>query len=318
MSARALRKLREDREIAQKPDLDDVDEDEEEEEDSKPSGGAFLAMMDSDSSDEEESDEEESDADKQNDGKEIEKEARVDDVARVPAQETEDSEEEEDLDAILAEFDDETDLEGLKSDVESEALFGVITSGLDFRDMDLEYVQRTHLLGGGPSDAPPAARRSRQLLFGPAKEGWGRPPHYVGGGMGMTSYDQSPAPLPWPYDASEELKNPKLWFTFQQSDTYHSLLEQYRQIQQSGDVNALCLFVADNPFCPEALLQLARVVYQTNNSAEAQALLRRALYVYESAAIKSFAPNFMDCDLPENSTFFQSLFLLTQVSSIAG
>jgi hypothetical protein len=334
--------MREDRDRHdQKVEPIDEEEDDDEEEDTKPSGGAFLAMM-GDSSSDEESDEEEVAAGSGGAAAAAAvKEVGSNQVsAGAKAQADEESastEEEEDLDAILAEFQGE-DEEELKVAATKTTVccFTELSAGLDPRDLDYESVMRTMLLGGGgeePTAAASTSRRRQAFLFGPARDGWVRPPHYVGGGIGMTSYDQHPQSLPLPYtqnDGEEEeaaaaaTAEPKNWFTFMHSDTYKKDLESYREIQQSGDVNALALFVADNPFVPEAVLQLAKVVYQTSNSHEALLLLRRVIWIHECAALKSFGPHhlnsncFVDFHQKENEIFFQALFLLAQVSSIAG
>ena len=123
--------------------------------------------------------------------------------------------------------------------------------------------------------------------------------------MGMTSYDRlngEAVQIPWPYtrgsgdiaadetitgDPSQQalsVVDPSRWYTFQQSDTYMRTISDYQQIQQSGDVNALLLFVAHHPYCTDALLQLGSVLRQTNHPHEAQQLLKRCLWVFECAA----------------------------------
>jgi hypothetical protein len=158
----------------------------------------------------------------------------------------------------------------------------------------------------------------------------------------MTTYDRDPRPIPWPYnsvsndqdqdqvqpdnqeggiDASEV--DEKHWFTFMYSETYQQDCEDYRQIQQSGDLNALVMFVAHHPFVTDALLQLTTVLYQTNHSQEGLSLLRRCLWIYECSSLLNFTREldcraFMDHDQKENSTYFRALFQLVQVSNIAG
>jgi len=158
-----------------------------------------------------------------------------------------------------------------------------------------------------------------------------KPPNYVGGGIGMTTYDDhGPRPLPWPYnDSVGEQKghvtawtNEKRWFKFMHSDSYQKDLEDYEQIQASGDFNSLVLFVIHHPFVTDALLQLSTILYQTNHSQEGLSLLRRCLWIYESSSLLSFARqldggSFMDADHHENSTYFQGLLKLVKVSNIA-
>ena len=334
MSARALRRLREDRDVAKTSELDDVSEEEKDDDSEegfveKPKVSAFALMEDS--SDEEEPDDEDSEEDTQG---RIDREAANDAVARArnvkDNDDNDDTDEEEDIDAILAEFQEDQHFKIDDAEIET-PYFAELINGLDSRDLDFESAMRNNLLGMVPEESSSNCNRrgGRQaFLFGQPKDGWTRPPHFVGGGIGMTTYEQHPHLVPWPYsllhdEEPDALKDPVRWFSFMHSDTYTNDMELYYEIQQSGDVNALASFVTDNPFIPEALLQLSKVVYQTDQSADALCLLRRALWVYECSALKSFLPNttascFVDCDQKENTPFFQSLFLLMQVSSIAG
>ena len=109
----------------------------------------------------------------------------------------------------------------------------------------------------------------------------------------------------------------------------------------SGDVNALALFVADNPYHAEASLQLSAVLFHTNNREAAMDLLKRVLWVYECAAPASFLPGggrvqkqessassggagssstpiLMDQDKEENAGFFSALFRLMRTSCMVG
>lgn len=231
MSSRAIQRLREEREAnkVESGGLDEIEEEEEEHDGSNTQQGAFLAMMD-DSDSESEDEESSNDESKGKCEGEDEGETKVTAAAAktvVPADtggreenkqphhnagglkdnEPELEQEEEDIDAILKEFEfkDET----LEQDSKPSApWFHAIVSNMDGRDLDIDYVMRTTLLGGGEEAPPPvASRRSRQtFLFGPARDGWVRPPHYVGGGIGMSNYfDQAGSNkrhLPWPYSSS--------------------------------------------------------------------------------------------------------------------
>jgi hypothetical protein len=159
----------------------------------------------------------------------------------------------------------------------------------------------------------------------------------------MTTYDRDPRPIPWPYkhgsnDPDQEAQpdnqqgamntnalevDEKQCFRFMHSDSYKQDCEDYRHIQQSGDMNSLVMFVAHHPYVTEALLQLTLVLYQTQHSAEGLALLRRCLWIYECSSLLNFTreldgDTFMDFDLSENATYFRALFRLVQVSNIAG
>ena len=251
----------------------------------------------------------------------------------------------EDLDLLLAEFevydkkvtrreDNEMPLQDQEQKQEpTTAHFKIITTTLDTRDMDFDYAMRTTLLGRPDLPEASSTRRSRTThLFGPPREAWKKPPHYVAGGIGMTSYDETPNTVPWPYTTKSQKEdrtniprtNPKQWFTFKFSETYIKQLEDYRRIQRSSDANALAIYVAHNPYVTEALLQLAAVLYQTNQSQDGLSLLRRALWILECSSVMGFQPHklqsscFLDKDRMENECYFSALFRLLQVSSVAG
>jgi hypothetical protein len=341
MSSRAIQRLRQERESERaKKEVHESEEEEDDDDDnhhgSKPKTTKFVAMMD-DSSSEEEDDDDESREDT-----EIEKETNDDDTTGKATTTTLESAEKEggevDLDALLDEFKLQDNKEPAETDTTEEkkmesCYFEIITSQMDVRDLDVEYVMRTSLLGSSESSAPQQRstnnRRARQgFLFGPPRDGWVRPPHYVGGGIIMTTYDENSRPLPWPYNdmKEEDRRSPgnDRWFTFTHSDSYSSTCDvDYNYIKATGDPNALAAFVADNPFVTEALLQLAAVLYQTNQNQEGLGLLRRTLYVYECAAVSSFTKMdgrscLMDYQQTENVSFFNALFHILRVSHVAG
>jgi hypothetical protein len=219
------------------PDLDDIEEEEEQDDERRRRRRqpAFLAMMDDSDS---ESEEDESEHEQEDP---VEPETAAEEKLlreKIVTQNDDSLEIEDDLDKLIAEF--ESRDEVIDDDKPSAAWFHVICSNLDTRDLDIDYVMRTSLLGG----AEDSTRRSRQsFLFGSARDGWPKPPHYIGGGMGMTTYDKEEgSPLPWPYhhqkDASLVEDPPwhdrKQWFTFLHSDTYQKDLKDYQQIQNSG------------------------------------------------------------------------------------
>lgn len=347
MSSRAIQRLRQERgELSstfKDPELDDIVEDDDDDDDHvERNQTAFSAMMnDSDDSESEQEDDDDDEEAKEEDEREPVKQnmqARVDGDQQdklLQKQNEPEVVDEEDLDALLAEFEEEDDAIAFEDDAKpSAAWFHVIVSNLDARDLDIDYVLRTSLLGGMTGEAPSSTnRRSRKsFLFGPPGDGWVRPPHFVGGGMGMTTYEICPEAsrpsLPWPYnqrDASNDdcqWHNPKHWLTFVQSDTYKKDLQDYERIQNSGDVNALALFVAHHPFVVEALLQLTIVLYRTNQSQDGLALLRRSLWIFECSSLSTFkvlqTSGFMDHTLSENAPYFSALFRMMQVSGMAG
>ena len=155
----------------------------------------------------------------------------------------------------------------------------------------------------------------------------------------MTTYDRDPRMLPWPYRTANTGNSTcttgccvplSQWCTFVHSDSYRRDCEDFtRVVRQSGDLNALVLFVAHHPYVTTAILQLTTVLYQTNHTQQGLELLQRSLWIYESSSLVSFVQNlqqlqnqkrtyWMDYDQPENQPFFDSLFRLIHVSCIAG
>ena len=81
------------------------------------------------------------------------------------------------------------------------------------------------------------------------------------------------------------------WHSFHRSDTYsHKMNEFNTYIANYGDVNALALFVADNPYVAEPILQLTMALYQFNDREKGMQLLKRILWIYEWACPTSFLP----------------------------
>lgn len=335
MSHRAIQRLRKERE----PELLQEEESEDEEDDGKAAGPstAFSAMLyddDSDDSDDDsssDSDQEEDDIKNLKDCNSAKEkhEQYAENKEPKPAQSENVAEQTEDLDTLLEEFkiqDKETVDVNTPEEVKA-SWFDVITSGIEARDLDIDYVMRTSLLGSNEDSAPRSSRRGRQTsVFGPPRDEWPRPPHYVGGGMGMTSYDNESWSLPWPYSDMKEGDDrcPSLdrWFKFIYSDSYKRDCEDYERIKASGDPNSLALFIAHHPFVVEPLLQLSSVLYQTNQSQEGLSLLKRALWVYECSSLNSFLKverrvGFMDMS-KENELFSSALFRLVRVCHVAG
>ena len=265
-------------------------------------------------------------------------------------EEGEEEEEEEDLDAILAEFQSKdqqtTTTTTTKKSANDQNHFcaswmDVLVASLDTRDLDIDYVMRTNLRMGDANananhnDNNTAARKGRRnatFLFGPPRDGWTRPPHYVGGGIGMMNYNnnnnkESTLDIPWPYSNLPAFCESSCWFKLQHSDTYQKdCLDYHRIIEQSGDVNALALFVTHHPYVTQALLQLSTVLYQTNQNQAGLSVLRRILWIYECCLFQSFLPQSTGCcalvdyhcPTDENKPYFDALFFLLRISHISG
>ena len=289
--------------------------------------------------------------------------------------------------------------------------------GFDVRDLDSDRAMRSLPLGGGIMVAAAVdamwddevnvgvvgargggggdGRRQRQqqrlrrhhkkYVFGMPRPEWGKPPSYVGGGIGtyeeppliredMTS-EGRPWSVPWPYnlsyntteasddvgqdkndggadggnnDINQQNKSGRItphipplskqkWFTLTMSDTYQSDDHEYRTMLTSSlqhDPNLLAMFVADHPFYAEAMLQLAMVLYYVDDRARGNELLRRTLFLYETALPSSVLPNisgsgysitndgfemFIDVErCPTDAGFLASLFRIMQLHGMLG
>jgi hypothetical protein len=330
MSYRAIQKLREERGEAIPSDDERESESEEEGDDPPSNRASAFAMMDDSSSDDDSSGSSDEGEDKDEDVYKLKKD---DDNI----EEDEDNEEKvEDLDSLLNEFkmqDDEVPKDNSQTeDTIASSWFDLITSKMDFRSLDFDSVMRTSLLGGITGEGSSSVgrgvsnRRGRQtFVFGPPKDAWPKAPRYVGGGIGMTTYDVTPRPLPWPYSdmkkGDERCPGEDRWYTFQFSDSYLRDCSDYERVQASGDANMLALFCAHHPFLVDALLQLSLVLYQTSQSQEGRLFLQRSLWVYECSFLNSFIKKtfgLMDYDQPENKSFFVSLFRMVRISHVAG
>ena len=346
MSHRALQRLRQERQpeiltsLGDDDDSDYDDDDEEDQHEPKKTNVFGAAMFNDDSSDsssdddsvEDSVDDPKNDADLKCSVNEDHKPFNADAQADADA-----DADVENLDELIKEYkvQDETQEENIATidDEQSSFYYGVIMSGIEVRDLDIDFVMRTSLLGESTesSGSGSSSRRRQNTLFGP-KTNWPRPPHYVGGGIGMRSCEEvssssSGYVLPWPYCDMKEKNmrcpSPKNWFEFIYSDSYQRDYRDLETIIASGDANNLALFVAHHPFVVEALLQLSTVMYQMNQSQEGLSLLKRCLWVFDNIVPKSFMDvknrsAFMDYQKHGNKQFFATIFRLIRVSYVAG
>lgn len=358
MSNRAIQRLRRERQGEILPSVADGDESDEDSDDDEPrmvkKSNVFASAMFDDDSDEDSEDDSEDDSDNDSDD---DSDADPDDgddpdvdsspnkkqdssvVARTDKDKKGQTSDTEDLDTLLQEYklQDAEQEEQTTSNDDNQALsqYSVITSRMEIRDLDIESVRRSFFGGAEVNDGESgtSSRRTHRHnynLFGTPSENWPRPPHYVGGGIGFKAYTDSQEtlsqPLPWPYcDMKEgDSRCPPLrnWFQFIHSDSYQRDYKDMQTIQDSGDPNAMLLFIAHHPFVVEALLQISIVMYQMNQSNEGLSFLKRALWIFECAAPKSFKAKdrcaFMDFQKGGNKAFFSTLFRLIRVSYVGG
>ncbi len=205
----------------------------------------------------------------------------------------------------------------------------------------------------------------KRCLFAQGREEWGkRPSSYIGGGLGMDvvtfgstknheddseddeSYEQtSPTSQPWPYNNEQQIlassqhyiQHFSTWHAFQRSTTYASKLEEFETyISRTGDINTLAMFLIDNPFIVEPMLQLAMFFFHTRENEKGTELVKRILWILECACTSGFLPPatassrqssndamssklmMMDHELEQNAIFFETLTLLVKNSSMVG
>jgi len=364
MSARAIRKLREDREAALAAAAEGESDDDSDEGGNnititnKGSKMAAFAMMNDSSSSSSSEEEEEEEENNEVVGEDANATKEEEPSTNAPSSQPQPQlTEEKDLDALLEEFKEHDDkkppgnvLGDAKDGSQEAAVPAVLLIGIDARDLDSDYVMRTSMLTAEPETAAAAnnsknKRRNRQtFLFGNPRD-WNnngnvKPPHYVGGGIGMATYDrdtETHRSIPWPYNhenglsfnnASDTLtestgQDRTRWYTFINSDSYDKDCLDFKRIQESGDMNALVLFVAHHPFVTEALVILAMMLYHSNQAGEGLTFLKRAMWVYETATMTGFTARvfddqcFMDYDQPENQNYFDLLFQLARVNHMS-
>ena len=313
MSSRRRRQQQEQEILARNSDSEYEEAEEEEEFIQKKPTTSFLQMMDDDSSSSSEEEEEE-----------IPKQKMIATKPKPAAlkqeeEENDDVREEEDLDAILSEFQ-QINMSTTSAAVEVlQEKENVLRKDLCLRDCDLTTTMRSVMMGTErPNKTNTKTKmKMKKYVFGIPKKEWGRPPTFIGGGLRMTNTTNSTTTPPWPYTHDDE------WLIWESSDTYQSeVLEFQNYIQSSGDINALVYFVLDHPFMIESLYALSKALQQFQDTKEyAQELLHRILYIYESAALPSFFSNSTKptkMDYLENHTFFQTLQSYLQISTSCG
>ncbi len=252
--------------------------------------------------------------------------------------------EEDDFDAILSEFQDQVQADSKNgmayiSGPASVTQHSIILHKNDPRDYDLDYTLRNMLNGttkhndkkGGSGGKK---SRSKKCLFTQPRDNWGkRPSSFVGGGLGMKLLtnkmdEENSFTPPWPY--SDENLCPshiQQWYIFDQSNTYASAMKDYdTYIRNSGDINALAMFIADNPFIVEPISHLSMFFFSIGENERGIDLLKRLLWVMECAAHTSLIHgyesvshvNLMEYEKEENQTFFNTLFRLAKTSCMLG
>ena len=361
--------------LATNEEGDDEEEEssEEEEEGAGKTGGGGFAMMLDDSDESSSEEESSSDEDEDESGSENKKadELPAPVVKSKKGNKTE-PKEEEDLDAILSDMNIQSSThdnpDGTTTTPTTAIQLPTIRSfllakqkGFDAQDLDLDYSMRSLVggqhgaLGGGGDDGMPQPpnqqgnRRQRgnqnnprgrrtlakRYLFGKPKVEWGKPPSYVGGGLGVKELtpqaleeERHSWSIPWPYnlqqhssedggEAGDENNHDvdilpttipstdnQKWYTLQMSDTYKEQDYMYQELLHSTsantshrssqgmhDPNSLAMFVADHPYFAETILQLGMVLYYINDRVRGNDLVRRCMFLYESALPGNILPS---------------------------
>ena len=242
--------------------------------------------------------------------------------------------------------------------------YSVVLNNNDVRDYDIENALR-NMLNGTPysetqtnnanANANANARRNRRSknnMFARQRDDWGkRPSSFIGGGLGMNltnlsdeaaaaaaaaaavdptkSEGKEPTlDIPWPYnDESIVPTNIQQWYAFDRSSTYTDKINDYsKYIANTGDINTMAMYIADNPFVVEPMFHFANFFFSIGENDRGMELLKRILWVLESATLSSFLRghendkviHLMNGEKEENDVFFSALFRLAQTSCMIG
>mgnify|MGYP003385622829 CR=1 FL=1 len=159
----------------------------------------------------------------------------------------------------------------------------------------------------------------RKWVFGSPPRPFSRTPGVKAGGYAMVKAD-TPAGIrlstenpatdtvtdtvvgipPW----EQEYYQNTQWYRYQWSSEYTQLQERYRDVQLSGDPNALFRFIAQYPYHAEAALQLSVVFARTGSMDRAAELVRHCINHLEYAFEPSFVPwsQYTDTSSSSNSS----------------
>ncbi|CAM9276726.1 unnamed protein product, partial [Ectocarpus fasciculatus] len=170
--------------------------------------------------------------------------------------------------------------------------------------------QHVHRLGG-------AAR----FVFGMPKDEWLKPPSYAGGGVGMRAVRAPVDMCTGDVSLGARLRG-RTFYQFVWADEYVRVNEQFSVIQRSGDANRLVVFLSQNYYHMEGLLQLAMVFARTGQMDRASDLVRRCLYCIHCAEAEGFRPcaasALLDPAVLENKIYFAAVFRHMQIVGMLG
>lgn len=214
-------------------------------------------------------------------------------------------------------------------------------------------------------------KKRNQGLFARHRDGWGntRPNNYLGGGLGMICHTLDPSKeeeeetwalsekdewcIPWPYCRQKDAKGDaqfmpmiqirqkqqqQKWYSFQRSSVYIDRMRDYQTyIANTGDVNAMAMFIADHPYIVEPLFHLAMFFFSLGENEKGMEVIKRILWIMECAchgsllyglgdddgiggggeeeedwAVSEKVIHLMDINREENEIFFRALFWLSQ------
>lgn len=154
----------------------------------------------------------------------------------------------------------------------------------------------------------PRANVYRRSMFCFVQNDWpSKPPSYIAGGLRMV------------LDSS---CGRSTTYKFEWSPEYVELQKKFEGVKNSEDANMLVVFLSQNQYHHEALLQLALIFAKCGYMDRATDLIKRCLYYFDCIRIDSFKPHLgtcrMDPTVPENESYFLALFRYMQVSSMLG
>ena len=286
MSNRALRRLRGDDHLPVLLGKDEAsssggsDEDDSVTDEPTPRKNMFCFSSDEEASSSS-SDEEEEEIERSKSVHFDEKQVQKNLPVKSPDQEKVEEFEEENIDDILAEYAAKDDRTNISPSDDTSFSSNIILSGVNPKSLDLDFnlrsilghdAARAHMhepdeqQGGRQRGRRGIARQrprqgnaiiGKKLYFGKPRDDWSRPPSFVGGGMGMEVLSDDVA-VPQPYAILQDYQNAQ-WHQFIQSDTYATMEAEFERVANIGDVNMLAMFVAQNPFCASALLQVCNL-----------------------------------------------------------
>eukprot|EP01029_Cantina_marsupialis_P009475 TRINITY_DN2205_c0_g1_i1.p1 TRINITY_DN2205_c0_g1~~TRINITY_DN2205_c0_g1_i1.p1 ORF type:complete len:693 (-),score=260.74 TRINITY_DN2205_c0_g1_i1:807-2885(-) len=123
-------------------------------------------------------------------------------------------------------------------------------------------------------------------------------------------------------EVSTKKGNENMIFNFEFPKEYRSLENTFENLRMTDDINSITIFHQNNPHHVGSLLLLSDMYLHTGQNDGAFQLLKRAMYLLESASHPHFKPWNGRCrlpyEIPENQSYYKTLFKLMQLSCKRG